>query len=202
MHLSKIRNSLMNTSKSNHDSRGIKIWTEPIHLLSKGNMESIPIYLAEIENFNTNDQINHKMNLLIISLMISSYFLYVSYGLLEEKALIPFKILERIEEKLEMNIMKFPPLLWIIDEFPLILEDNLSVKEYFENKLNFFNLESHNINKIVGKLKNYFHKRDYIVIPKDNEPFIDSLYILLNDLITKHNNYFNKGGELLSLYIK
>ena len=173
-------------------TKGIWLWSNPLIINNKNNNnEPFPVYLIDTEGLGAYDEeINHDSKIFLIAILISSLFIYNSFGTIDEAALnnLSFilnlskslKLRNNLQDKDENNNNKnnnvneenelakyFPCLFWLLRDFVLKLVDSegnpISSKQYLENSLMEQEGTTDTIlekNLIRKKIKNYFLERD------------------------------------------
>ena len=173
-------------------TKGIWLWSNPLIITNQNsNNEPFPVYLIDTEGLGAYDEeINHDSKIFLISILISSLFIYNSFGTIDETALSNLSFILNLSKslKLKNNLQKdeeedlinnnsineeselakyFPCLFWLLRDFVLKLVDSegnpISSKQYLENSLMEQEGTSETIlekNLIRKKIKNYFIERD------------------------------------------
>ena len=191
-------------------TKGIWIWSDPIIINNKNFNESFPCFIIDTEGLNAYDEeINQDTKIYLIAILISSLFIYNSFGPIDEPALETLSFIINLGKNIKLrnneidgnNINKenelieyFPSLFWLLRDFSLKLEDKngntITSKQYLEIALenlkgNTEMIEQKNI--IRNLIKNYFPERDCftMVRPVENEKDLQNLSNL-------ENRYFRK----------
>ena len=171
-------------------TKGIWLWSEPLIIENKNNNEPFPVYLIDTEGLGAYDEeINHDSKIFLIAILISSLFIYNSFGTIDEAALSNLSFILNLSKSLKLrNNLKnndedsnhnninseeselakyFPCLFWLLRDFVLKLEDSegnpISSKQYLENSLMEQEGTTDTIlekNLIRQKIKSYFLERD------------------------------------------
>ena len=171
-------------------TKGIWLWSEPLIIENKNNNEPFPVYLIDTEGLGAYDEeINHDSKIFLIAILISSLFIYNSFGTIDEAALSNLSFILNLSKSLKLrnnlqntdednnhnNIIGeenelakyFPCLFWLLRDFVLKLEDSegnpISSKQYLENSLMEQEGTTDTIlekNLIRKKIKSYFLERD------------------------------------------
>eukprot|EP00341_Mesodinium_pulex_P002839 CAMPEP_0116933340 /NCGR_PEP_ID=MMETSP0467-20121206/28986_1 /TAXON_ID=283647 /ORGANISM="Mesodinium pulex, Strain SPMC105" /LENGTH=263 /DNA_ID=CAMNT_0004614217 /DNA_START=267 /DNA_END=1058 /DNA_ORIENTATION=- len=138
---------------------------------------------------------NHDIRIFILSVLLSSLFIYNSKGTIDENALQnmslvinlanSFKVKEFSDKISTEDIQNvFPRLLWVLRDFSLKLEDSngnpITMKEYLENSLKDVKGISETIqqkNRIRKILRDFFKDRDCycLVRPTEDENKLQNL---------------------------
>lgn len=172
-------------------TKGIWLWPNPLIITnSNNNNEPFPVYLIDTEGLGAYDEeINHDSKIFLIAILISSLFIYNSFGTIDEAALSNLSFILNLSKslKLKNSLQKdddddiisnstneenelakyFPCLFWLLRDFVLKLVDSegnpISSKQYLENSLMEQQGTTDTIlekNLIRKKIKNYFIERD------------------------------------------
>ena len=173
-------------------TKGIWLWSNPLIVTNENsNNEPFPVYLIDTEGLGAYDEeINHDSKIFLISILISSLFIYNSFGTIDEAALSNLSFILNLSKSLKLRQNKegekdnnnsannnineedelakyFPCLFWLLRDFVLKLVDlegnPISSKEYLENSLKEQEGTTDTIiekNLIRRKIKNYFLERD------------------------------------------
>ena len=203
-------------------TKGIWIWSEPLIINNKNCPYKFPCFLIDTEGLGAYvEEINHDSKIFIIAILISSLFIYNSFGAIDETAintlsfvlnlskLIKIKSLSH-EDKEEELAEYFPSFLWLLRDFSLKLENiegkEITEKEYLESALENKMGNSEMIdekNKVRNLIKTYFPERDCftMVRPVEKEDDLQNLQNLPDDMLRKEfliqaQNFRNKVYEL------
>ena len=188
-------------------TKGIWIWSDPIMIKNKYCNETFPCFIIDTEGLGAYDEeINQDTKIYLIAILISSLFIYNSFGPIDEPAIETLSFIINLGKTIKLNknskendsemelIEYFPSLFWLLRDFSLKLEDKngneITSKEYLEIALENINGDSEVIeqkNMIRELIKNYFPDRDCFTMirPVENE----------NDLQKMNNlpdKYFRK----------
>ena len=203
-------------------TKGIWIWSEPLIINNKHYPYNFPCFLIDTEGLGAYvEEINHDSKIFIIAILISSLFIYNSFGAIDETAittlsfvlnlskLIKIKSLSH-EDKEEELAEYFPSFLWLLRDFSLKLENlegkEITEKEYLESALenkigNDEIIEEKN--KVRNLIKTYFPDRDCftMVRPVEKEEELQNLQNLPDDMLRKEfliqaQNFRNKVYNL------
>jgi len=191
-------------------TKGIWLWSKPL-IIKNENNEEFPVYLIDTEGLGAYDEeINHDSKIFLIAVLISSLFIYNSFGAIDEAALSNLSFVLNLSKSLKLKnkinndinnfnsdednelAKYFPSLFWILRDFSLKLEDSkgnkISSNQYLENSL----IEQEGNTDIIieknlirKKIKNYFIERDCfsLVRPVENEKDLQNLMNLPDDKI-------------------
>ena len=203
-------------------TKGIWIWSEPLIINNKNCPYKFPCFLVDTEGLGAYvEEINHDSKIFIIAILISSLFIYNSFGAIDETAintlsfvlnlskLIKIKSLSH-EDKEEELAEYFPSFLWLLRDFSLKLENmegkEITEKEYLESALENKIGNSEMLdekNKVRNLIKAYFPERDCftMVRPVEKEEELQNLQNLPDDMLRKEfliqaQNFRNKVYEL------
>ena len=208
-------------------TKGIWLWSSPLIINNNYSNTSFPAYLIDTEGLGAYDEeINHDSKIFLIAILISSLFIYNSFGTIDEVALNNLSLILNLSKSLKLRnnsnslntndndeeemAKYFPSLLWILRDFALKLEDNdgnvITAKQYLENALmkQKGSTESIEEKNLVRKMiKTYFLERDCfpMVRPVENERDLQKLQTLSDDKIRPE---FLRQSEMLrnKIYMK
>ena len=187
-------------------TKGIWIWSDPLIINNVHSSKPFPCYLIDTEGLGAYDEeINHDSKIFLIAVLISSLFVYNSFGAIDENAInnlsfvlnlsktIKIKSVS-IEDNEEELAQYFPTLLWLLRDFSLKLEDKngnvITEKQYLENALEELNGMSTTIeekNRVRALIRAYFPERDCFVMVRPIEEERD-----LQNLQNLPDNQFRK----------
>ena len=208
-------------------TKGIWLWSSPLMISNKNSSTSFPAYLIDTEGLGAYDEeINHDSKIFLIAILISSLFIYNSFGTIDEVALNNLSLILNLSKSLKLrnnsNVLNskesedkemakyFPSLFWLLRDFALKLEDSdgnvITAKQYLENALmeQKGSTESIEEKNLVRKMiKTYFVERDCfpLVRPVENENDLQNLMTLPEDKIRPE---FIKQSNMLrnKIYMK
>ena len=193
-------------------TKGIWIWSEPIIISNVHSPTPFPCFLIDTEGLGAYDEeINHDSKIFLIAVLISSLFIFNSFGAIDENAINSLSFVlnlsktikiknpklnsNKIEEENEADLAQyFPTLLWLLRDFSLKLEDKdgnvITEKQYLENALEEKNgaLESiEEKNRVRNLIKTYFTEKDCFVMvrPVEKEEDLQNLQNLPDDKLRK-----------------
>ena len=192
-------------------TKGIWLWSKPIMISNNHSKEEFPAFLIDTEGLGAYDEeVNHDTKIFLISILISSLFIYNSFGTIDENALNNLSLIVNLSKSLKLrnsNIKNnnnnnlneeeemskyFPSFLWLLRDFILKLEDNegnvITAKQYLENALmeqkgsSDLIIEKNQVRKLI---KTYFHERDCfpMVRPTEDENDLQNLMYLSKEKI-------------------
>ncbi len=191
-------------------TKGIWIWSEPIMISNVHSPTPFPCFLIDTEGLGAYDEeINHDSKIFLIAVLISSLFIFNSFGAIDENAINSLSFVlnlsktikiknpklnsKKIEEENEADLAQyFPTLLWLLRDFSLKLEDKdgnvITEKQYLENALEEKNgaLESiEEKNRVRNLIKTYFTEKDCFVMvrPVEKEEDLQNLQNLPDENI-------------------
>ena len=187
-------------------TKGIWIWTEPLMISNSHSKTPFPVFLIDTEGLGAYDEeINHDTKIFLIAVLISSLFIYNSFGAIDENAInslsfilnlsktIKIKSVNKVDSEEELSEY-FPSLLWLLRDFSLKLEDingnTITEKQYLENALMNIKGNSEVIeekNRVRELIKNYFKEKDLFVMvrPVEEESDLQNLQHLPDDKLRK-----------------
>ena len=208
-------------------TKGIWLWSSPLMISNKSSPNCFPAFLIDTEGLGAYDEeINHDSKIFLISILISSLFIYNSFGTIDEVALNNLSLILNLSKSLKLrnnsNVLNskenddkemskyFPSLLWLLRDFALKLEDSdgnvITAKQYLENALMEQKGSSESIeekNLVRKMIKTYFNERDCfpMVRPVENE---NDLQNLMNLSESKIRPEFIKQSNMLKnkIYMK
>ena len=190
-------------------TKGIWLWASPLIINNNYSNTPFPAYLIDTEGLGAYDEeINHDSKIFLIAILISSLFIYNSFGTIDEVALNNLSLILNLSKSLKIRnnsnslnandndeeemAKYFPSLLWILRDFALKLEDNegnvITAKQYLENALMKQKGSSESIeekNLVRKMIKTYFLERDCfpMVRPVENESELQKLMTLSDNKI-------------------
>ena len=208
-------------------TKGIWLWSSPIMISNKSSPNCFPAFLIDTEGLGAYDEeINHDSKIFLIAILISSLFIYNSFGTIDEVALNNLSLILNLSKSLKLrnnsNVLNtkenddkemakyFPSLLWLLRDFALKLEDSdgnvITAKQYLENALMEQKGSSQSVeekNLVRKMIKTYFNERDCfpMVRPVENE---NDLQNLMNLPESKIRPEFIKQSNMLKnkIYMK
>ena len=202
-------------------TKGIWLWPTPIFTTNNFSEESFPVFFIDTEGLGAYDEeVNHDSKIFLISILISSLFIYNSFGTIDENSINSLSLILNLSKNLKLRNSSlnntnnnnseekemskyFPSLLWLLRDFILKLEDSegnvITAKQYLENALMIQKGTSAAIeekNEVRNLLKTYFKERDCFIMvrPVENENDLQNLQNLPDDKIRKE---FLEQSEVL-----
>ena len=187
---SKINKGFKVSSLANNTGRGLWLWNTPI---SKPNSNNKILFIdsEEIISENVYEQISGAKLLLLI-LLISSYFIYNTLGDIHSNSLNDLELLIHLDDSIGINenINKdkliaeiCPKFIWAMRDFDLdkLSEDgkDLTSDDYMEQclKEKFDGINKDEINMIKEKFIKYFKQRECVTFPKPIQEEKDLIYL-------------------------
>ena len=168
-------------------TKGIWIYNKPISFKTADG-EDIALLILDSEGLGAFDQeTNHDTKIFMLSVLLSSFFIYNSIGSIDENALNNLSLIVNLTKNLQIRSMDseldvdevanyFPTFLWILRDFSLQLIDSsgrsITSKEYLENSLMPQKGMSDAIeakNRIRKLLKHFFKDRDCFALVRPSE---------------------------------
>ena len=208
-------------------TKGIWLWSNPLMISNKSSPNCFPAFLIDTEGLGAYDEeINHDTKIFLMAILISSLFIYNSFGTIDEVALNNLSLILNLSKSLKLrnntNVLNtkenddkemskyFPSMLWLLRDFALKLEDSdgnvITAKQYLENALMEQKGSSESIeekNLVRKMIKTYFNERDCfpMVRPVENE---NDLQNLMNLPESKIRPEFIKQSNMLKnkIYMK
>ena len=190
-------------------TKGIWIWSEPLFISNTQSKTPFPCFLIDTEGLGAYiEEINHDTKIFLIAILISSLFIYNSFGAIDEISLTTLSLVLNLGETIKIKSLShkdteeelaeyFPSLLWLLRDFSLKLEDingnAITEKQYLEKALE--NVKGEDKNEIIKEknrvrklIRAYFPERDCftMVRPVENEKDLQNLeYLSDQDLRTE-----------------
>ena len=185
-------------------TKGIWIWPNPIIINNNHSKNKFPSFLIDTEGLGAYDEeINHDTKIFLIAILISSLFIYNSFGTIDENSLNNLSLILNLSKNIKLSNSSFkneeeeigkyfPSLLWLLRDFALKLEDNegnvITSKQYLENALieqkgmSDIIIEKNQVRKLI---KTYFKERDCFILvrPVENENDLQNLQNLSDENI-------------------
>jgi hypothetical protein len=173
-------------------TRGVWFYSEPITI--KKDEEIIDIYVMDSEGLGGVDKNqDHDVQIFTLTMLLSSFFIYNSYGVIDENALSTLSLVTALANKIQTLedeedaihlINHFPTFLWVLRDFVLDLKDDdgndISSDQYLEFVLeetysDHPRAEEHNA--IRATIKRFFPERycTTLVRPVDEERDLQAL---------------------------
>ena len=172
------------------------------------NPTPFPCFLIDTEGLEAYDEeINHDSKIFLIAILISSLFIFNSFGAIDETAINSLNFVLNLSKTIKIkneNMNKseneselaqyFPTLLWLLRDFSLKLEDKdgnvIMEKQYLENALEEINGASDWIeekNRVRNLIKTYFLEKDCFVMvrPVEKENDLQNLQNLPDEKLRK-----------------
>ena len=199
-------------------TKGIWIWSEPIMI--KNNNEEFPCFMIDTEGLGAYDEeVNHDSKIFLIAILISSLFIFNSFGTIDENAISSLSFVLNLSKTIKLkNSFKednkeelaeyFPYFLWLLRDFSLRLVDkngkNITEKQYLESALeNIKGGENNDVikekNRVRSLIRTYFPERDCfaLVRPVEEEKYLQKLQYLPDDqlrveFLEQAKNFRNK----------
>ena len=187
-------------------TKGIWIWSDPLIINNVHNPGPFPAYLIDTEGLGAYDEeINHDSKIFLIAVLISSLFIYNSFGAIDENQVSNLSFVLDLSKTIKIKSVQledneeelakyFPTLLWLLRDFSLKLEDKngnvITEKQYLENALRELSGLTNSIeekNRIRNLIRAYFPERDCFVMvrPTENEEDLQNLQNLPDNKFRK-----------------
>ena len=187
-------------------TKGIWIWSEPLMIKNSYsiNNEEFPCFMIDTEGLGAYDEeVNHDSKIFLISILISSLFIFNSFGTIDENAISSLSFVLNLSKTIKLkNSFKednkndlaqyFPSFLWLLRDFSLRLVDqngkNITEKQYLEKALE--NIKGDENNEIIKEnnrarslIRTCFPERDCftLVRPVEEEKNLQNLQELSDD---------------------
>ena len=187
-------------------TKGIWIWSDPLTISNVHNSTPFPAYLIDTEGLGAYDEeINHDSKIFLIAVLISSLFIYNSFGAIDENEISNLSFVLNLSKTIKIKSVTledneeelaryFPTLLWLLRDFSLKLEDKngnvITEKQYLENALRELSGLTNSIeekNRVRNLIRTYFPERDCFVMVRPTEDEHD-----LQNLQNLPDNKFRK----------
>ena len=181
-------------------TKGIWIWTEPLMIKNNHCSTEFPVYFIDTEGLGAYDEeINHDSKIFLIAVLISSLFIFNSFGTIDENAINSLSFVLNLSQTIKLRASSdkdevedelcqyFPSLLWLLRDFALKLEDHngnvITEKQYLEMALREIRGSSEIVeekNRVRELIRKYFPERDCFVMirPVEDEKQIQNLQSL------------------------
>lgn len=116
-------------------TKGLWLLKEPIYVTK--NSETFPVFIIDSEGLcGLEEEQNHDTKIFLLSLLLSSLFIYNSVGSIDENALNALSLAINLSAQIEDLGEYFPNFLWVLRDFSLLLEDEdgneITAKKYLE----------------------------------------------------------------------
>ena len=187
-------------------TKGIWIWSDPLMISNIHCKTPFPVFLIDTEGLGAYDEeINHDSKIFLIAVLISSLFIFNSFGAIDENAINSLSFILNLsktikiksvnkEDKEEELAEYFPTLLWLLRDFSLKLEDKdgntITEKQYLDNALEDLAGNSDIIeekNRVRSLIRSYFKEKDLFVMvrPVEEEADLQNLQNLPDEKLRK-----------------
>jgi hypothetical protein len=189
-------------------TKGIWMWSEPLLIENNHCKEKFPVFMIDTEGLGAYDEeINHDSKIFLIAVLISSLFIFNSFGNIDENSINSLSFILnlsktiKLKENSENNLgdttelaKYFPSFLWLLRDFSLKLEDSegntITAKQYLENALMLLKGSSESIeekNKVRKMIQTYFTERDCfsMVRPVEDEKDLQNLQTIEDSKIRR-----------------
>lgn len=168
-------------------TKGLWIWSQPIEFKTAEG-EDVSLLVIDSEGLGAFDEdANHDTRIFILTVLLSSFFIYNSVGSIDENALNNLSLIVNLTKNLQVRASDseldvdevsnyFPSFLWVLRDFALQLVDQsgnpITSKEYLENSLSPQKGISDAIeakNRVRKLLKHFFKDRDCFALVRPSE---------------------------------
>ena len=187
-------------------TKGIWIWSDPLIINNSNCTKTFPCFLIDTEGLGAYDEeINHDSKIFLIAIIISSLFIFNSFGAIDETSINSLSFVLNLSKIIKIKSLThddneeelaeyFPSFLWLLRDFSLKLEDLdgniITEKQYLENALENKIGDSEIIkekNRVRNLIKTYFPDRDCftMVRPVEKESDLQNLQNLPDDMLRK-----------------
>ena len=187
-------------------TKGIWIWSEPLIIENNNCPKKFPCFLIDTEGLGGYDEeINHDSKIFLIAILISSLFIFNSFGAIDEIAINSLSFILNLSKIIKIKSLShndreeelaeyFPSFLWLLRDFSLKLEDldgnKITEKEYLEsaleNKMGNDDIINEK-NRVRNLIKTFFPDRDCftMVRPVEKESDLQNLQNLPDEMLRK-----------------
>ena len=171
-------------------TRGLWFFSEPITIEKEGQVYDIYVMDSEGLGGVDKDQ-NYDVKIFTLSMLLSSFLIYNSVGVIDESALSSLSLVSNITKNVQLTAHSqskaqdstrlsehFPSFLWLLRDFVLELRDEnmnpITASQYLESALKEqpgFNEKTEDRNRIRKLIKSFFPNRYCftLVRPSDDE---------------------------------
>ena len=177
-------------------TKGIWIWSEPLIITNNHCNKPFPCFLIDTEGLGAYDEeVNHDSKIFLIAILISSLFIFNSFGAIDEMAINSLSFVLNLSKTIKIKSVNkedneeelaeyFPTLLWLLRDFSLKLEDKngnvITEKQYLEHALENISGSSDVVeekNRVRNLIKAYFPEKDCFVMvrPVEKESDLQNL---------------------------
>ena len=177
-------------------TKGIWIWSEPLIITNNHSPKPFPCFLIDTEGLGAYDEeVNHDSKIFLIAVLISSLFIFNSFGAIDENAINTLSFVLNLSKTIKIKSVNkedneeelaeyFPTLLWLLRDFSLKLEDKngnvITEKQYLENALENISGSSDVVeekNRVRNLIRTYFPEKDcYVMVrPVEKESDLQNL---------------------------
>ena len=199
-------------------TKGIWIWSEPLIISNNHSSKPFPCFLIDTEGLGAYDEeVNHDSKIFLIAVLISSLFIFNSFGAIDEMAINSLSFVLNLSKTIKIKSVNkedneeelaeyFPTLLWLLRDFSLKLEDKngnvITEKQYLEHALENISGSSDIVeekNRVRNLIKTYFPEKDCFVMvrPVEKESDLQNLqnlpdYQLRKEFVEQAKIFRNK----------
>ena len=187
-------------------TKGIWIWSHPLMISNAHCKDPFPCFLIDTEGLGAYDEeVNHDSKIFLIAILISSLFIFNSFGTIDENAISSLSFVLNLSKTIKLRnnssieneeelAQYFPTLFWLLRDFSLKLEDHegnvITEKQYLENALKNMKGSSEIIeekNKVRSLIRTYFPERDCFVMvrPVEKESDLQNMQRLPDEQLRK-----------------
>ena len=187
-------------------TKGIWIWSHPLMISNAHCKDPFPCFLIDTEGLGAYDEeVNHDSKIFLIAILISSLFIFNSFGTIDENAISSLSFVLNLSKTIKLRnnssieneeelAQYFPTLFWLLRDFSLKLEDPegnvITEKQYLENALKNMKGSSEIIeekNKVRSLIRTYFPERDCFVMvrPVEKESDLQNMQQLPDEQLRK-----------------
>ncbi|XP_049851508.1 guanylate-binding protein 4-like [Schistocerca gregaria] len=173
-------------------TRGVYVWGSPIRVATRGERQ-MSVILVDTEGLGSVEKAQtHDIKIFSLAVLMASYFVYNSVGVIDERALDSLSLVTNLVELMSAKASPrgrevgyyFPDFLWLLRDFTLQLRDEegrpMTAAQYLEGALRERPGEhegQRGKNRIRESIKRAFRRRDCftIVRPVEDESKLQSV---------------------------
>ena len=160
-------------------TKGLWLWNQPLDHQNPDISNDVKVLLIDTEGFGGIDQnLSHNSRIGLFSLLLSSFFIYNSLGIIDENSLNSLSLIVSLGQEImkqgESNGI-FPSFLWVLRDFALQMVngegESMSNKEYLEKALEINGKMNEGKAKTRKVIREIFAERDCLTMvrPVANE---------------------------------
>lgn len=170
-------------------TKGLWLWNEPLCHKNPSVSSEVKVLLLDTEGFGGLDQnISHNSRIGLLSLLLSSLFVYNSLGIIDENSINSLSLIislgKEVLKQQEGDSNLFPSLFWVLRDFALQLTDPqghpITPRDYLERALEGNNKMKEEKQRVRKVIREIFTTRDCgtLVRPVGDEKELQNLDLL------------------------